>query len=106
MNPRNQERRKRLAALSSAAVVALVLISCNQPAADTRDADMKALKDNEAQWNLDYASKDSEKLAAHYADDAILMAPGMPASSGKDAIRKALQQMVADPALSLKFQPA
>jgi uncharacterized protein (TIGR02246 family) len=49
-------------------------------------------------------SKDVEKLAAHYADNAVLMAPGMPPSSGKDAIRKTLAGMLTDPALSLKFQ--
>lgn len=30
----------------------------------------------------------------------------MPASSGKDAIRKVLTEMLTDPALSLKFQPS
>src|SRR5438093_7499939 len=104
---RRKEEMKSFAALCGAVALALVLMGCN-PAAppDTRDADVKALKDNETQWNQDYVSKDADKLVAHYADDAILMAPGMPASSGKDAIRKALQQMIADPALSLKFQPS
>ena len=87
-------------------LVLLLLMGCNPPASDTRDADVKALKDNEAQWNLDYTSKDADKIAAHYADDAVLMIPGMPPRSGKDAIRTALQQMIADPALSLKFQPS
>jgi ketosteroid isomerase-like protein len=32
------------------------------------------------------------------------MAPGMPSGSGKDAIRKLLQGLLADPAVSLKFQ--
>jgi ketosteroid isomerase-like protein len=40
----------------------------------------------------------------HYADDAVLMVPGEPATVGKDAIRSALKQMVSDPTLSLKFQ--
>ena len=62
------------------------------------------MKDNDTQWNQDFVSKDAEKLLAHYADDAVLMGSGMPSSSGKDAIRKTLKDMVADPALSLKFQ--
>ena len=95
---------KHATVLGSAAVMALLLTSCANSAADTREADARALRDNETQWNQDWASKDTEKLLAHYADDAVLIAPGVPAASGKDAIRKAFQAMTADPALSLKFQ--
>jgi uncharacterized protein (TIGR02246 family) len=94
----------RLALISVCGAVAL-LTGCNQMP-DTRDADAKALKDNEAQWNLDWAAKDIDKVMAHYADNAVLMTPGTPVASGKDAIRKGLQMMMADPALSLKFQPS
>ena len=59
---------------------------------DTRDADAKALKETDTQWNQDFVSKDVEKLVAHYADNSVLMGPGMPASSGEDAIRKTLGQ--------------
>ena len=83
--------------------IILIATGCNQ-AADTRDADVKALRDTEAQWNQDYASKDAGKVVAHYADDAILMGPGMAASSGRDAINNTIKQMLSDPALSLKFQ--
>jgi uncharacterized protein (TIGR02246 family) len=95
----------RFATLCAAAALALTLTACNKPP-DTHDADVKALQDNEAQWNADYASKDLEKIVAYYADDAVLMSPGGPPSTGKDAIHTALKQMVADPALSLKFQPS
>jgi uncharacterized protein (TIGR02246 family) len=95
---------KSFAALCGVAVLGVLLTGCNPATPDTRDADVKALKDNETQWNADFAAKDADKLVAHYADDAVLMAPGMPANSGKDAIRKTLQEMIADPALSLKFQ--
>ena len=94
---------KRFATLCATTVIALMMTACNETA-DTHDADVKALKDIEAQWNRDFASKDPDKLVAHYADDAVLMSPGMPASSGKAAIRNTLKQMVSDPAFSLKFQ--
>jgi uncharacterized protein (TIGR02246 family) len=87
-------------------VLALSLAGCAQPAPDTRDADAQALKTLEAGWNQEYAAKDLDKIAGHYSDDAVLMAPGMPASHGKDAIRALLTDMVKDPALSLKFQSA
>jgi uncharacterized protein (TIGR02246 family) len=103
-NDQEGRKMKRLAALCGLAVLGGLLVGCNQAPPDTRQADVQVLKDNEAQWNQDYVSKDVDKLVAHYADDAVLMAPGMPPSSGKDAIRKVLQEMMADPALSLKFQ--
>jgi uncharacterized protein (TIGR02246 family) len=100
---------KRLAALCAAIAVACSLTACNQapaPAPNTHDADIKAIQDNEIQWVQDFASRDAAKITAHYADDAIVMTPGGPSASGKDAIQKAIAGMVADPALSLKFQAA
>ena len=95
---------KKFAALCGAAIVAVLLTGCSSTPPDTREADARALKAVEAQWNQDFVSKDADKLAAHYADNAVLMAPGMAASSGKGAIHKTLAAMVTDPALSLKFQ--
>lgn len=95
---------KRIAMFLGTTAIALMAVACNE-SADTHDADVKAIKNLEIQWNQDYVQKDADKLAAHYTQDAVLMVPGMPALSGRDAIRTSLQQMVADPALSLTFQP-
>jgi uncharacterized protein (TIGR02246 family) len=94
---------KKIAALACAAVVASMMTACNQTA-NTHDADVKAITDLETAWNQDYAGKNPDKITSYYADDAVLMTPGMDAASGKDAIRKVIAQMSADPALSLKFQ--
>ena len=87
---------------------ALLIAACSQAPPpsppDTRDADAKTIRDLEESWNKDFESKDASKLIAHYTDDASLMAPGMPASHGKEAIGKVLKEMVSDSALSLKFQ--
>jgi uncharacterized protein (TIGR02246 family) len=96
---------KRFATLCAIITVAFTMSACNQTSA-SHDADVKAIQDNEAQWNQDYAAKDNNKIIAHYADDAILIVPGMPSTSGKEAIGAALKQMVSDPALSLQFHPA
>ena len=95
---------KTLALFCGIAAVASLFTGCSETPPDTRAADAKALRDVETQWIQDFASKDAEKLVAHYADDAVLMNPGMPPSVGKDAIRKTLKDLVGDPALSLKFQ--
>jgi len=98
---------KRLLILSATLAAAGLLTACNTapaPAANTHDADVKAIQDNEAQWVKDYASKDAAKLAGHYADDAVLITPGASTATGKDAITKMLTAMVADPALDITFQ--
>lgn len=93
--------------LSLIPIVALALgiAACNQApqTSDTHDADVQAIKDNEAQWNKDFQAKDADRLVAHYTDDAVLMSPGAPPMIGKDAITAGLKQMVSDNALSLNF---
>jgi uncharacterized protein (TIGR02246 family) len=94
---------KVLATLCSAAALTLMMAGCSSTPPDTHTADVKAINTMEAQWNQDYAAKDLNKISAHYAEDSVLMITGMTSVSGKDAIRSALQQMVADPAMSLTF---
>jgi uncharacterized protein (TIGR02246 family) len=100
---------KPFATLCAITAMALTMTACKQTpdtpdTPDTHAADVKAIQDNEAQWNQDFAAKDNDKIVANYAEDAILMVPGAPAISGKEAIRTALKPMAADPALSFKFQ--
>jgi uncharacterized protein (TIGR02246 family) len=90
---------KRFAILCAMPLIA-TLSACNSA---NHDADIKALRDTETQWNQEYVFKDVDKIMAHYADDAVLMAPGTPISKGKPAIHEGLKAMLADPALSLKF---
>jgi uncharacterized protein (TIGR02246 family) len=99
---KEEQQMKQLATLCAITTLALTLTACTQP--DTHDADVKAVQDNEAQWNQDYAAKDAGKIVAHYADDAVLMGPGTQSRSGKDAISDIVKGMVSDPALALKFQ--
>lgn len=96
---------RKLFTLLGIALVA-VTMSCSQgpKSAETHDTDVQALKDIEAQWNKDYEAKDLDKIVGHYTDDVVLMAPGTAPAVGKDATRSLLKQMVADPALSLKFE--
>ena len=96
---------KRSATLAAICAAAAIAITAYGQPAHGNHAVMQALKDNDAQWNRDFQSKNVDKLLAHYAADAVLMAPGMPASKGKDAIRKVLAEMVGDAGLMLEFVP-
>jgi ketosteroid isomerase-like protein len=63
-------------------------IKVRLPPPDTREADPKAIRDNEDGWNKDFDAKDVAKLTAHYTDDATLIAPGMPAIHNRCAITR------------------
>ena len=101
-HPKGTSLMKRVLILCAAAAIALAVTACNDT--DTHDADVKAVQANESQWNQDWLAKDSNKIVAHYADDAVLMTPDMPADHGITDVSAAIKQMVADPALNLKFQ--
>lgn len=95
-----------LTAFCAGGVLAL-MVGCTPappPPPDTHDADVQALKDNEAQWVQDYRAKDVDRLLAHYAADATLIAPGTPPGVGTDAIRGMLKEMVGDANFALTFQ--
>lgn len=95
---------KRWMTIVSAAVLAAGMAGCKP--ADTHDADVQAIRAVETQWNQDYGARDVSKLMGHYADDAVLIAPGMEAIVGKSSIETILQRIVADPAMQLKFEAA
>jgi len=79
--------------------ISLLIAGCSEtpaPAPDTRAADEKAIRDGETQWNADFKSRDADKLVNHYADDAVVMVPGVPLAKGKDAIGATLKVFLAD----------
>lgn len=79
----------------------------SQPTAavDTRAADEAAIRAVDAAWTKAAESKDVAGTVAAYADNAVLMAPGGPASNGKEAIQKGFTGMMADKNFALKFAP-
>jgi len=74
----------------------------NAAAVDTAAVE-QALKDNETAWQADYAAKDVDKLAGHYADDAALANPGASLAADTAARRAAIEGFVADPNLKVEF---
>ena len=87
----------------------LFTVACSGPsapaaAADTRDADVKAVHDVEAAWSKDAGSKDADKFASYYADDGSLLLPNAPIINGKESIKAAAKGMMSDPNFALNFQ--
>ena len=74
-------------------------------APDTRAADEKAIRESEAAWVKAFATKEPEKAAAFYADDAASMLPDTPLMEGKAAILAGMKPELGDPNFSLVFAP-
>lgn len=92
----------------AAASLAVVLAGCTPaapppPPPDTHDADVKAIKDVEATWVQNFATKDVDKIASVYSDDASVLITGMPVINGIPAIKDTLKPMVADKGFSITF---
>lgn len=91
--------------------LALFATSCSQKveapstptAPDHRAADAAAIRATDADWVK--AVKDPATFTSFYADDAVLLPPGGPMTSGKEAISEAWQRMVAQPGFALTFAP-
>ncbi|MFY9675177.1 MAG: nuclear transport factor 2 family protein [Terriglobales bacterium] len=98
--------------LAVIAILCLIAVACSTaptpapaPAAppDTRAADMQAVKDVEAAWMKDAATKDPAKWASYFTDDGAGLYPGAPTVTGKDALKAAVTPMMADPNFALTF---
>jgi uncharacterized protein (TIGR02246 family) len=91
------------------ALVALTAGCTNAPTPpptlpDTRAADVQAVKDVEAAWLKDTATKDPDKWASYFAEDGCGLYPGAGTLNGKAAIKAAMAPYFADPNFSLTFQ--
>lgn len=75
-------------------VMLLTASACAQPPADT-SADEARLREEAPVWFDHYNRGDADAVANLYAEDAVLMAPGVPAMSGRAAIRNYLVDDIA-----------
>src|SRR5579872_1457613 len=84
-------------------------VACRPPAppvADTRDADVAAVKAVEVAWSKDAGTKSPEAFVKYYSDDATVMIPNAPVLHGREATAKALKPLMDDPNFNMSFQGA
>ena len=74
------------------------------PPPDTRAADVQAVKEVEAAWVKDTASKDPDKWVSYFAEDGCGLYPGAGILTGKAALKAAMAPFFADPKFALDFQ--
>ncbi len=81
-------------------VVALIaLVGCAR-SVDV-EAEKTALMTADREWSQ--TTKDLDKFMSYFASDATIYAPGAPAVTGTDGIRKAYGEMLAAPGFSLSW---
>lgn len=68
------------------------------------EQEQNALMEADRAWSQ--VVTDVDKFVAYFASDATIYAPGMPAVTGADAIRKTYAEMAGAPGFSLSFTPA
>jgi len=74
---------------------ALVAIAACAPRAEDTSAVVAAIKAEAANWAKAYNAGDAETVASLYAEDAIMLAPGIPTLVGRDAIREFIKSDIA-----------
>jgi uncharacterized protein (TIGR02246 family) len=91
--------------LTVAVIAALGVSGCTKGAKAAADpaAIEQSIRAQEAQWQKDYAAKDINALAGHYADDSVLVSPGDTPSTSDVDRRKSLQTFLSDANLKIKF---
>jgi uncharacterized protein (TIGR02246 family) len=97
---------QRYLAAGGICLLALMEACSSGPAPDTRQADIQAVKDLEAAWQKDAATKDPAKFASYYAEDALVLSPHVPPIAGRDKIQAGLTTLMADPNFALTFHSA
>jgi len=94
--------------LPLAALIFLLAVGCTKPPAapppDTRNADVQAVRQAEADWVSTFATKDVDKWGSYFADDAVGLYPGAPTVTGKAALKALGVQFFADPNFAGAFQ--
>jgi len=88
------------------ACVALLALmtACSSNVPTSQNADVAAVRSVEIAWVKDIATKDVDKFASYYSDDASVLLPNQMMITGKDNIKAALKPMLADPNFALTFQ--
>jgi len=98
-------RKSMTIALFGAAAIALTIGGCSKSGGTAASADSvkQAIKADEAKWNQQFKSKDTEALVGHYADDAFFYATGEAPADGSTAIRQIYATASTDPAFEVHF---
>ena len=96
------------ALLAAGFAIAMVLTSCAPakapaPAVDTA-AEAKALIQLDDDWSKAAATRDAEKVASFYAEDALAYPPNEPLATGRPTAQKVWAAYLADSTFSISWK--
>ncbi len=57
------------------------------------------------EWSKAAATKDVDKIVSYWADDAVLMTPGEPVYTGKEALREMVNNGFSNPGFTISWEP-
>jgi ketosteroid isomerase-like protein len=83
---------------------ACLLIGCRQPALDL-EAEGQTLMQLSREWSNRAATGNLDSIMTVWADDAVMMAPGLPPLKGKPAIRAYVEAGMRLPGFTIKWEP-
>jgi uncharacterized protein (TIGR02246 family) len=85
-------------------LLVLTVTSCNQQKVDTKAEGEKVMQLSK-EWSQAASAGDVEKIVEYWADDAVVMSAGEPVLSGKQAIRKMVEESYKMPGFRISWQP-
>lgn len=85
--------------------VMILLIGCNQKADIDIEKEKATLMQESKDWSNLTKTGDIDKIMEGWADDAIMMAPGLPPLKGKDAIRNYVEEGNKIPGFAIRWEP-
>jgi len=90
--------------LFAAALAFAVLVPASAALAAGIDANAKALAKLDDDWSKVAATKDAERVASFYAEDAIAYPPNEPMTIGRPAAKKVWAAYFADPSFTISWK--
>src|SRR6267142_5345210 len=93
-----------LIAVLSMAVAFSVLVPASSALAADMDANAKALAKLDDDWSKAAATRDADRVASFYAEDAIAYPPNEPAAVGRPAATKVWASYFADPSFKISWK--
>ena len=85
-------------------LLVVTITSCHQQKVDTKVEGEKVLQLSK-EWSQAASRGDVEKIIGYWAHDAVVMSAGEPILSGKQAIRKMVEESYKMPGFRISWQP-
>lgn len=70
-----------------------------------QESEAEKIMELSREWAKSAQTTDIEKVLSYWSDDAIVMAPGQPATIGKEALRKMLEMNTTIPGFEVNWEP-